>query len=93
MHHVLIDGVEDISDQTDYLNEHGVYCIHIGDIYNYGERHATEDEMYNISIKNVRSRADYALGLAGNKIKNFYYENIVCFDGGGYIQDLRALTE
>lgn len=90
LHDVLIDGVNDISDQTTYLETHPLYGIRINDAHAmYGVRHATEDETYNIIIKNVRSRACYVMHLGGNKIKNFVCENIVSFDGACLVEDKR----
>ncbi|MBR5587081.1 MAG: hypothetical protein IKW02_03870, partial [Clostridia bacterium] len=91
LHNVMVDGVEDISGQSNHLLTHGDSGVKVNDTRLYGSRPVTEDDMYNIVIKNVRSRAHYALSLAGKKIKNFSYENIVCFDGGGFINDLREL--
>ena len=88
LHHILVDGVEDISDTTEHLLTHGSYGVHVNDTRMYSGRHATAEEMHDITIRNVRSRADHALGIAGNPIKNFQYENIVAFDGANCIQDL-----
>lgn len=92
MHDILVDGVNDISDTTDHLNDHGMYGIHIGDVYDYGKRQPYPEEMYNIVVRNVRSRADYAMNISCN-MKNFVYENIIAFDGAGYIEDFRKLNK
>ena len=90
LHHIVVDGVDDISATTDYLKNHGMYGVHINTNHLYGTSLATEDEMHHITVRNVHSRADYAVGLAGNPIKNFTLENIVAFDGAGYIEDTRG---
>ena len=89
LHDILIDGVYDISKDSSYMDR-GIYGVRVGDEYLYGERHATEEETYNITIKNVSSRgATVAIGLAG-KMKNLIMENIVCLDGTSAVEDKRA---
>jgi len=90
LHHILVDGVEDTSGTTEHLKNHGKYGVHINTNHLYGDSLATEEEMHHITVRNVRSRADYAVGLAGNPVKNLTLENIVAFDGAGYIADLRG---
>jgi len=90
IHDVLIDGVYDTSENSPYM-ERGGYGVRIGDKNDiWGGRHATEEETYNITIKNVRSRAFYALHLAGG-IGNLTIKNVVPFDGAGYMEDFRDL--
>lgn len=89
LHDILIDGVYDQSADCPHLNV-GYHGVRIGDTRMYGDRHATEEETYNITVKNVRSRAHYgALGLAG-AIRNLVLENIEAFDGAPYCNDLRG---
>ena len=89
LHDILIDGVYDQSADCPHLNV-GYHGVRIGDVRMYGDRHATEEETYNITVKNVRSRAHYgALGLAG-AIGNLVLENIEAFDGAPYCNDLRG---
>ena len=87
MHDITVDGVEDTSGKSGHLLTHGIFGVRVGDTHLYCGRHATEEEFYNIKIRNVRSRADYALGLAGNEIKSLKYENIVAFDGAKCIEN------
>lgn len=76
---VLIDGVYDSSRSCEYMDR-GMYGIRIGDTYMYDDRHATEDECYNITVKNVFTRAKQVLNIAG-AMKNVVLENIKGFDG------------
>lgn len=78
IYNVLIDGVFDASLDDDRLN-HGDCGVMIGDFVPYGDRQPTTAETYNITVKNVYSRADTALRVCGG-IKNFIYENINAFD-------------
>ena len=45
-------------------------------------RHATADETFNITVRNVYSRANAALRIAG-AMKDCLFENIRTFDNGG----------
>lgn len=75
LHDISIDGVEDTSDSCPYMDI-GVYTVRVGDTRLYGSRHATTDETYNISIKNIRSRAlTSALSISGG-IRNLTIENV-----------------
>ena len=56
--------------------------VRIGDAHLYGTRHATADETFNITIRNVYSRADAVMRLAG-AMKDCLFENIRSFDGAG----------
>lgn len=90
LHHVVVDGVEDISHTTEHMKNHGIYGIHINTNHMYADELATAEEMHHITVRNVRSRADYAVGIAGNPVGDLVLENIVAFDGGGYIEDTRG---
>lgn len=89
LHDILIDGVYDTSAECEYMDRGG-HGVRVGDgSHLYGTRHATEDETYNITVKNVHSRArDGALHLGGN-MKNVVWENITSFDGSFDIEDMR----
>lgn len=91
LHDILIDGVYDTSENSPYMDR-GVYGVRIGDTRMYGKRHATADETYNITVRNVRSRAEYALGLAGD-MKDLVVEGIECFDGAVPLRDQRGELE
>ena len=80
LYNVLIDGMIDTTVDSPYL-ERGSIGIRVGDSRNmYGSRHATADETFNITIRNVMSRAETVLHLAGG-IKNLTLDNIQGFDG------------
>jgi hypothetical protein len=87
LHDILVDGVYDTSNESPYMDK-GFYAVRIGDTRMYGTRHATEDETYNITVKNVCGRGDYALCLAG-AMKNFVYSGIEVMDGAKMIKDDR----
>lgn len=90
LHDILVDGVYDTSEKSPYMDR-GIYTVRVGDVHLYGERHATKDEAYNITIKNIRSRAETAaVSLAGD-MKNVTIGNIECFDGTPPLQDLRNI--
>lgn len=64
LYDVMIDGVYDTSANSPHMDR-GLYCVRIGDTNLYGARHATKEETFNITIKNVSSRGLYAVSLAG----------------------------
>lgn len=86
LHDVYIDGVSDTSADSLYMDR-GIYTVRVGDTHLYGTRHATKDETYNITIKNIRSRADVAaISLVGG-MTNVTVENVECFDGAIELED------
>ena len=87
IHDIEIDGVYDTSDRCPHLDM-GLYAVRVGDTRLYGTRQATCDETYNISIKNVSGRSDYAIALAG-EIGNLVMNSIECRDGCRMLLDNR----
>ncbi len=88
LHDVLVENVMDTSLDSPHM-ERGGYGVRIGDKGLYGARHATADETYHITIRNVRSRGkDGAVGLAG-AMRDVCIENITAFDGAVVMEDLR----
>ena len=88
LHDIYVDGVYDMSADSPYMDK-GIYAVRIGDNHMYGDRHSSEDETYNITVKNVRSRGDYAVQISG-AVKNLSLENIEGFDGAKNIDDSRC---
>ena len=65
LHDIDVDGVYDCSEDSSHMNK-GNFAVRLGDNYQYNRRrHATEDEVYNISIKNVYGRGQAVLAFAG----------------------------
>ncbi len=91
LHDIFVDGVYDMSKECECLDRGG--CgVKVGDTTRlYGSRHATEDETYNITIKNVSTRAKFRAIVLGGKMKNVIFENIEPFDGAKIINDMREL--
>ena len=88
LHDVVIDGVYDTSAESPYMDR-GIYAVRVGDTRLYGTRHATTEETYNITVKNVYSRAaNAAIGLAGD-MKDLVVEDIRCADGTACFEDKR----
>lgn len=81
LYNVLIDGVIDTSMNSKHMNR-GLHAVRIGDEFLYSTRHSTEEETYNITVKNVFSRAENIINLAGS-ITNCTIENINGFDNFG----------
>ena len=78
LYNILIDGIIDASKDFEGLKR-GSSSVRIGDQHMYGSRHATSDEIYNISIRNVYSRAISPLDIVCN-LKNISFDNIFSFD-------------
>ena len=90
LHDILIDGVYDTSKNSPYMDR-GIYTVRIGDTHLYGERHATRDETYNITVKNIHSRGEVAaISLAG-AMKNVSIDAVECYDGTPQLQDNRNI--
>ena len=83
LYNILIDGVQDSSMGSPHMDR-GICGVRIGDNRLYGERHSTFEETFNITVRNVFSRAGCALRLAGC-IDGLTAENIRGFDGCGRI--------
>lgn len=89
IHDVYIDGVYDTSENSPHMDR-GSCGVKIGDAnHNYGTRPSTADETYNITVRNLRSRALVPISLHG-AMSNVVIENVEIFDGGGEIEDLRS---
>jgi hypothetical protein len=87
LHDVTIDGVYDTSSDSPHM-DHGLYAVRIGDTHLYGSRHATADETYNITVKNVCGRGLYVISLAG-EIKNLVLYGIEAMGDTKMIEDKR----
>jgi len=81
LYNILVDGVMDSSQNSPYM-ERGGAGVRIGDLHMYGTRHATPDETFNITVRNVYSRAEIGLRIAGG-MKDCLFENIRIFDNAG----------
>lgn len=88
LHDILIDGVYDMGDVSPYMN-HGIYAVRVGDTKMYGTRHATADETYNITIRNVRGGQEYVVALAG-QMSNLTMYGIEAFNGAKMLLDERS---
>lgn len=88
LHNITVDGVYDTSADSEYMDR-GLYAFRIGDTYLYGERHATEDETYNITVRNVYGCGEYAVALAG-AMKSFTLSGVECAGGCKMILDERS---
>lgn len=78
IYNVLIDGIMDSSKDFPGL-ERGSSAVRVGDKIMYGSRHATSDEIYNVTVRNVYSRAIAPLDIVC-QMKNFNFDNIMSFD-------------
>ena len=87
LHDILIDGVYDMTKESVHTDK-GLYAVRVGDTHLYGTRHATKDETYNITIRNIRGGGDYVIALAGD-MKNIAIYGIEAVDGAKMIYDKR----
>ena len=79
LYNIIIDGVFDTSKNSSHMNR-GLFGVRIGDRRLYSTRHSTAEETYNITVRNVISRAVTLVDLAGS-ITNCRIENVLGFDG------------
>lgn len=74
LHDIFVDGVSDVGRDSEHMDR-GIYAVRIGDTHLYGDRHATEKETYNVTVKNVYGAGLYGIALAG-AIANLTLDNI-----------------
>lgn len=85
LYNITVDGVYDTSAGDDRLIR-GNRGVLVGDRKLYGDYYPSENDTYNITLKNIEARADIVLKIYG-KIKNLTVENINGFDGFGKITE------
>lgn len=88
LHDITVDGVYDDSVNSPHTDG-GLYTVRVGDLHMYGTRHATEDETYNITVKNVCGGQEYVIALAG-AIRNFNMYGIEAVNGAKMLLDNRT---
>ena len=89
LHDILVDGVYDTSAESPHMDVGG-HGVRVGDgSYVYGRRQSTPDEVYRITVRNVRSRARGAAVHLGGGMQEPMLENIEAFDGAIAIKDMR----
>ncbi len=90
LHDIYIDGVYDMSAESEHMDVGG-HGVRVGDAdVLYGWRQSTGDEVYNITVKNIHSRARGAAVHLGGAMRNLVLENIEAFDGAIQIKDKRT---
>lgn len=81
LYNIIIDGVMDSSLDHPYMDR-GIYAVRVGDAnHMYGSRPSTKEETFNITVRNVYSRAGGAAVHLAGAMKDVTLENIRCFDG------------
>ena len=89
LHDILIDGVRDTSEDSPFMDR-GIYAVRVGDQHMYGTRHATADETYRITIKNVYSRAAHSAIYLAGEMTGLVIENVSCASETPPLIDLRG---
>lgn len=89
LHDILVDGVVDRGRESPHMDT-GIYAVNLGDTRLYGARHATEDEVYNITLKNIHGCGWATLALRG-AVKNLVLEGITAGEGTPPILDERTV--
>lgn len=80
MYNILVDGVIDTSKDSPYLDRGG-NGVRVGDVNPYATPQPTSEDLYNITVKNVYSRAcEAALNIAAPE-GALSYSDIHAFDG------------
>lgn len=87
LHDILVDGVYDAAAESPHMDR-GIYAVRVGDTRLYGERHATAEETYNITVTNVRGGGTHVIALAG-AIRNLTLYGIEAVNGAQLLKDER----
>ena len=88
LHDITIDGVRDTSENSLHMDRGGC-AVRLGDTNMYGTRHATKDEFFNITVKNVYARGKHAIVLAG-EMDHLVMYGIDCAEGTKMLWDSRV---
>ena len=80
LYNILIDGIMDTSMYRDELVR-GINSLKIGDARLYGGKAPGKDDIYNITVKNIMSRAVNAVKVIGPVGDNVKISNVNIFDG------------
>ena len=89
LHDIFIDGITDTSETSPHMDV-GIHALRIGDMHMYGSRHAFADETYNITVKNIRSRAHTSAVCLAGEMTNVTIEDPVCAEGTVAVIDNRG---
>lgn len=87
LHDITIDGITDTAPTSPHLDSNAC-AVRIGDTHMYGKRHATKEETYNITVKNVCASGRQAISLAGD-MQNVVIYGIECKNGCQMLLDMR----
>lgn len=88
LHDIYVEDVVDTSAECPHMDV-GIFAVRIGDTHLYGDRHATGDETYRITVRNVKSRGVFAAVELAGDMKDVYIENVAHAEGGVAILDKR----
>lgn len=78
LYNVLVDGVFDASKESTHMTR-GVFAVRVGDATPYNSRGPLADEFYNITVRNVVSRARVAVQI-NHPIGAYFTDNVMIFD-------------
>ncbi len=87
LYDITVDGVYDMAEDSEHIDR-GICAVRVGDTRLYGTRHSTDDETYNITVKNVRGGGKHVVSLGGS-IKNLVLYGIEAFNGAQMLSDDR----
>lgn len=88
MRRILIEDVADTSSGSPHMDR-GLYAVRIGDSRLYGPAPLSADAVQDITVRSVRARTVYAVGLAG-RMRDIRIEDVEVFDGSlGVLEDAR----
>lgn len=80
IYNVLIDGVFDLSGNGN--EKRPLAAVRIGDLNDYGMPRAEAGDTYNITVRNVNTRARFGLYIA-KTLYDSLIENVTIYDDGG----------
>ncbi len=79
MYNILVDGVVDTSKESSHMTR-GIYAVRVGDAHAYNDKKPLAENFYNITVRNVISRASCAVEI-NHPIGKYSVDNIMTFDG------------
>ena len=79
LYNILVDGVMDASEENVHMDR-GINALRMGDEDFFKDVPPTPEDTYNITVRNVYSRAYWAVSLAGS-FKNLVVDNICGYGG------------
>lgn len=87
LHDILVDGVYDMAIESPHL-DYGIYAVNLGDPRFFSSTPPTDDDVYNITLRNICGKGVATVALAGG-FKNLVMYGVEAHNGAKLILDRR----